>query len=181
MSSFWRFTLLGLFGAAGVRLALCVAASSPPAGASLADPSAAGGSDDTRTVVEIPSQMLPSAAIAPSSRLPTTRIVEPIQPRIAAQATFDNSTDAINPALGLAQSAGAPALGQPSQMTQAEVIDQLRQQMQRALQSKQENGSGPAESPALPGADPRRGNENPTSLPAQHRRTRHLAGSWKTR
>jgi type IV pilus assembly protein PilQ len=165
MSSFWRFTLLGLFGAAGVGLALCVAASSPSAGASVADPSAAGGSGETRSVVDNQSQKPAAATIAPPTGTPTARIVEPIQPRIAAQATFDNPTDSTNPALSLAQSTGAPALGQPSQMTQAEVIDQLRQQMQRALQSKQDIGGGPAELPALQPAGPRRGNENPTSLP----------------
>ena len=144
MSSFWRFTLFGLFGAAGIGLAMCVAMSSPPAGASLAEPPTVDAVRETS-----PKRSFPS---------PAEPVFEQVQPRIAASSPAGSSS---NPAVWLAQATGNSNLGQPAPLTQAEVLDQLRQQMQKALQAKQfETAAGQPELPNLPDLAPRRTNEN---------------------
>jgi hypothetical protein len=146
MSSFWRFTLFGLFGAAGIGLALCVAMSSPPTAAAIADPSAPNAKSET--------------SVETGFQPPQERVVEQVQPRIAANPPSDGSL-APNPGIRLAQAAGTPSLGPPAQMSQAEVLDQLRQQLQRALPTKQESLGGQLELPSLPDGGPRRATENP--------------------
>ncbi|HEY2882722.1 MAG TPA: hypothetical protein VGJ15_09820, partial [Pirellulales bacterium] len=86
MSSFWRYTLLGLFGAAGLGVALCLAMSNPPA----VDPGANGqaGAADTASHTAGSASDSQSASISDRAN---AAVVEQTAPPIASQATLGNS------------------------------------------------------------------------------------------
>ena len=157
MSSFWRFTLLGLCGALGIGLALCVAMSgssvvessrndaqdsSAPTATTVAQGEASRG---TQSPAHTPTVL---HAAAGSSSLERYRggssgqpQFESIAPAIAQQSSFGDS--ALERDLLLAQAAtnSDPLSGLPSvsQFTQPQVMEQLRQQLQRAMS----NGNSP--------------------------------------
>ncbi len=150
MSSFWRFTLLGLFGAAGIGLALCVALSSNSAADSsaidaasstvrqLAPVDAAAPIAPPRGPTWLHTEQAPPQATARNDAHSIQAQVEQIAPPIGQQSSFGNSPLEQN--LLLAQSAPAGVSSQTAkptsqQSTQAEAMDQLRQQLQRVLQN----------------------------------------------
>ena len=129
MSSIWRFILLGLFGAAGIGVALCVALSAPEA-AELSTVAASNTAPNINATAQ-PDNVAPKPTVVTASA--TSPLMEQANPPIAAQ-IVNPQTNSGNPLSGMGNS-------------QADVMQVLRDQLQQALQAKQAPGTNNAPLP----------------------------------
>lgn len=220
MNSFWRFILLGLFGAAGIGLALCLALSSPSA----AEPPSGGLTTASPNAQHAANSGSASSEAGSNPNGTTVPLVEHSGPAFAAQdpkngvllaqantsaqginispsdlmnaANLLQQSNLLNPTNGGANSQQSPGtlLGPQSTSagsapgtgtSQADVMQKLREQLQRALQAKQAASGGenvlptppdPVGIPATNSSNATAPASNPGAMPRQKPRITKLPG-----